>query len=143
MSLLIISKRCVSPFMLPKINNDGEFVKILDLKGTPKASQNNLLDSFRTITSTKTDLESTSFLSSLDMDPAATGHAGGSLISPGASRVTLPLGGDGIFSSVSSGPGPSGPSTGSSDAGGKTDVHRREVFSDFRRFVSFGRRKDT
>jgi hypothetical protein len=120
------------------------WLQILDLKGTPKAAQNSLLDSFRTITSTKTDLESTSFLSSLDMDPAAMGHAGGSLISPGASRVTLPLGGsDGIFGSVAAGPGPSGPSTGSSDAGGKTDVHRREVFSDFRRFVSFGRRKDT
>jgi hypothetical protein len=120
------------------------WLQILDLKGTPKSVQNSLLDSFRTITSTKTDLESTSFLSSLDMDPAATGHAGGSLISPGASRVTLPLGGsDGIFGSISAGPGPSGPSTGSSDAAGKTDAHRREVFSDFRRFVSFGRRKDT
>jgi len=80
------------------------------------------------------------------MDPAATGHAGGSLISPGASRVSLPLGGgDGIFATMA-GPGPSGPSTGSSigdGAAGRADVHRREVFSDFRRFVSFGRRKDT
>ncbi|KAJ3505368.1 hypothetical protein NLJ89_g7457 [Agrocybe chaxingu] len=117
---------------------------ILDLKGTPKTTQNDLLDSFLTITSTKTDLESTSFLSSLDMDPAATGHAGGSLISPGASRVSLPLGGDSIFATMA-GPGPSGPSTGSSvgDAAGKADSHKREVFSDFRRFVSFGRRKDT
>ncbi|KAF9523511.1 Vps53-like protein [Crepidotus variabilis] len=120
----------------------SNFQKILDLKGTPKSVQNSLLDSFLTITSTKTDLESTSFLSSLDMDPAATGHGGGSLISPGASRVSLPLGGsDGIFASMT-GPGPSGPSTGSSDAG-KAEVHKREVFSDFRRFVSFGRRKDT
>lgn len=77
------------------------------------------------------------------MDPAATGHSGGSLISPGASRVSLPLGGnDGIFASITGGPSPSGPSTGSSDAGGKAEVHRREVFSDFRRFVSFGRKKD-
>ena len=79
------------------------------------------------------------------MDPAATGHAGGSLISPGASRISLPLGGsDGIFGSMTAGPGPSGPSTGSSDAGAaKVDVHKREMFSDFRRFVSFGRKKET
>lgn len=121
--------------------------QILDLKGTPKNVQNNLLDSFLTITSTKTDLESTSFLSSLDMDPPATGHAGGSLISPGASRVSLPLGGaaDGIFSGLT-GPGASGPTTGSSGdngAAGRAENHKREVFSDFRRFVSFGLRKDS
>ena len=43
--------------------------KILDLKGTPKNEQNHLLDSFVTITSTKDELQSTSFLSTLDMDP--------------------------------------------------------------------------
>ncbi|KAF9050241.1 Vps53-like protein [Panaeolus papilionaceus] len=118
------------------------FQKILDLKGTPKSAQNNLLDSFLTITSTKTDLESTSFLSSLDMDPAA-GHAGGSLISPGASRVTLPMGGinEGIFASLA-GPGLTGPSTGSSGTDSAKEG-RREVFSDFRRLVSFGLRKET
>ncbi|KIM45519.1 hypothetical protein M413DRAFT_442185 [Hebeloma cylindrosporum] len=123
----------------------SNFQKILDLKGTPKSVQDNLLDSFLTITSTKTDLESTSFLSSLDMDPPATGHAGGSLVSPGASRVSLPLGGEGIFASMT-GPGQSGPPTGSStgdSAAGKAENHRREVFSDFRRFVSFGLRKDS
>ncbi|KAH9484873.1 Vacuolar protein sorting-associated protein 53-like protein [Psilocybe cubensis] len=124
----------------------SNFQKILDLKGTAKATQNNLLDSFLTITSTKTDLESTSFLSSLDMDPPMTGHAGGSLVSPGASRVSLPLGGsEGIFASMT-GPGQSGPTTGSStadNAAGRAENHRREVFSDFRRFVSFGLRKDS
>ncbi|PPQ89469.1 hypothetical protein CVT25_011995 [Psilocybe cyanescens] len=125
----------------------SNFQKILDLKGTPKSTQNNLLDSFLTITSTKTDLESTSFLSSLDMDPPATGHAGGSLVSPGASRVSLPLGGtgEGIFANMA-GPGQSGPGTGSSigdNAAGRAENHRREVFSDFRRFVSFGLRKDS
>lgn len=115
------------------------------MKGTPKAIENSLLDSFLTITSTKTDLESTSFLSSLDMDPPTTGHAGGSLISPGASRVNLPLGqADSIFASMT-GPGYSGPPTGSSnaDAAGRAEDRRREVFSDFRRFVSFGLRKDS
>ena len=63
------------------------------------------------------------------MDP--TGHAGGSLISLGASRVTLPLGGSNdIFGSVAAGPGPSGPSTTDSIDAGKMDVHRIEVFSD-------------
>ncbi|GLB36971.1 putative vps53-like, N-terminal [Lyophyllum shimeji] len=55
------------------------FQKILDLKGTPKAQQNALLDDFLTITSTKTDLDSTSFLSSLDMEPLGPGQLGGSL----------------------------------------------------------------
>ncbi|PPQ72073.1 hypothetical protein CVT26_006708 [Gymnopilus dilepis] len=124
------------------------FQKILDLKGTPKATQRSLHDAFDVITSTKTDLGSNSFLSSLDMDPPTTGHAGGSLVSPGASRIALPIGGagEGIFASMT-GPGPSGPSTGSSAsggaAGGAPDGHKREVFSDFRRFVSFGLRKDT
>jgi len=79
------------------------------------------------------------------MDPAATGYSGGSLISPGVSRVTLLLGGSNdIFGSVAAGPGLSRPSTTDSiDAGGKMDMHRREVFSDLRRFVSFGWRKDT
>ena len=102
--------------------------------------QGDLLDSFLTITSTKTDLQSTSFLSSLDMDPSATGHAGGSLVSPGASRMILPLGGaisEGIF-------GGGGPPTAGIGAGeNRTENPRREVFSDFRRFVSFGLRKDT
>jgi hypothetical protein len=100
--------------------------------------QGNLLDSFLTITSTKTDLQSTSFLSSLDMDPPATGHAGGSLVSPGASRMILPLGG-----SISEGIFGSGPPTAGTGAGeNRTENPRREVFSDFRRFVSFGLRKD-
>ncbi|KAK2461334.1 hypothetical protein APHAL10511_006861 [Amanita phalloides] len=105
------------------------FQKILDLKGTPKAAQNDLLDTFLSITSTKTDLESTSFLSSLDMDPPA--HPGFSLVSPGASRVSLPL----VI-------GASNSSDGVSGLGGRNDP-KREVFSDFKRFVSFGLRKDT
>ncbi|KAG6819237.1 hypothetical protein H0H93_013895 [Arthromyces matolae] len=57
----------------------SNFQKILDLKGTPKGQQNALLDNFLTITSTKTDLDSTSFLSSLDMEPPGPGQLGGSL----------------------------------------------------------------
>ena len=121
-------------------NGSSFLFQILDLKGTPKSVQGDLLDSFLTITSTKTDLQSTSFLSSLDMDPPATGHAGGSLVSPGASRMILPLGGsisEGIF-------GSSGPPTAGIGAGeNRPENPRREVFSDFRRFVSFGLRKDS
>lgn len=120
----------------------SNFQKILDLKGTPKAVQNNLLDSFLTITSTKTDLESTSFLSSLDMDPPAAGYVGGSLISPAGSRISLPLAGESIFASLAT-PTPSGPSTGSTIGEGRPGDQKREVFSDFRRFVSFGLRKDS
>jgi vacuolar protein sorting-associated protein 53 len=75
------------------------------------------------------------------MDPPITGHAGGSLVSPGASRMILPLGG--TISGSMVGPGQSGPSTGSSAGDNRTENPRREVFSDFRRFVSFGLRKDT
>ncbi|KAF8345521.1 Vps53-like protein [Amanita rubescens] len=109
--------------------NDASFTnfqKILDLKGTPKAAQNGLLDT------TKTDLQSTSFLSSLDMDPPM--HPGASLVSPGASRVSLPL----VIGASISGDGISG-----GVEGGRPTDQRREVFSDFKRFVSFGLRKET
>lgn len=124
------------------------------------------------ITSTKTDLDSTSFLSSLDMDPQGGGGGGSNLLllSPTASRVALPLGsntisdGGGLFHSLSSGSGgasvsgSSGPATGSSVGGGVGGVGTGEggfgpgargmsgetnVFSDFRRFVSFGLRKES
>lgn len=76
------------------------------------------------------------------MDPPATGHAGGSLVSPGASRMIGGTISEGIFGSMI-GPGPSGPPTGSSTGESRTENSRREVFSDFRRFVSFGLRKDS
>ncbi|KAG5651871.1 hypothetical protein H0H81_007118 [Sphagnurus paluster] len=135
----------------------SNFQKILDLKGTPKSQQNALLDDFLTITSTKTELESTSFLSSLDMEPPGPGQLGGSLVSPGGSRVSLPLAmnGEGIFATMTS-PTSMGPmggdgligSNASSHSGSGTETpvrgaERREVFSDFRRFVSFGLRKDS
>ncbi|KAF8678474.1 Vps53-like, N-terminal [Rhizoctonia solani] len=50
----------------------SNFQKVLDLKGTPKAEQNTLLDTLLTITSTRTELGSESFLTTLDMDPGST-----------------------------------------------------------------------
>ncbi|KAF9241838.1 Vps53-like protein [Melanogaster broomeanus] len=105
----------------------SNFQKILDLKGTPKTEQNSLLDSFLTITSTKTDLESTSFLTSLDMGPPVSSMVG----SPGTSRVALPLsttpaGAESVFGALTSPP----------------PGQKREVFSDIRRFVTFGLRRD-
>lgn len=98
-------------------------IQILDLKGTPKATQNDLLDSFLTITSTRSELDSTSFLTSLDMDPSSTASlTAHGLASPGGSRASLPLTGDNR-----------------EDGGGaKPGEGKREVFSDFKRFVSFG-----
>ncbi|CAL1706403.1 unnamed protein product [Somion occarium] len=114
----------------------SNFQKILDLKGTPPAEQNDLMDSFLTITSTKTNLESTSFLSSLDMDP---GQAA-SLTSPPSSRVSLLSGGagEGILAALGSPPlsTPSG-----SDTPPRTD--HTSKFTDFRRFVSFAVRRDS
>ncbi|KAJ7217738.1 Vps53-like protein [Mycena pura] len=133
--------------LLIKDASFSNFQKILDLKGTPKAEQNNLLDSFLTITSINDDLESTSFLSSLDMDPAGPAQLASNLSSPGGSRISLPLSGGGtsneagIFANLSS-PGTSGPSTGTSVTDGRPG-DQRQVFSDFRRFVSFGLRRDT
>ncbi|KAG9316811.1 Vps53-like protein [Chiua virens] len=125
----------------------SNFQKILDLKGTPKTEQNSLLDLFLTITSTKTDLESTSFLTSLDMDPPTTLAVG----SPATSRIALPLSStsaaaESMFGALTS-PPLSGPPTGSSNDGGSTKGNesgqKREVFSDIRRFVTFGLRRET
>jgi vacuolar protein sorting-associated protein 53 len=72
--------------------------------------------------------------------------------SPGLSRVVLPLimttsaGADGTVGGLGT-PPLSGPSTGSSVDGailkGSEPAQKREVFSDIRRFVSFGLRRDT
>ena len=117
--------------------------QILDLKGTPKAEQNGLLDSFLTITSTKPELDTASFLSSLDMDPSF-GNVVAATSSPGGSRVSLPslvtqvsLGGDNIFSALAS------PQLTERDVkNDPSNEKKREVFSDFRRFVSFAVRRE-
>ena len=132
--------------------------QVLDLKGTPKAVQNDLLDQFVTITSTKSELEQTSFLSTLDMDPPATSVSLLSTTSPAGSRANLPAlltsrpesvgsggGGsamEGLFSALKS-PPLSGPPTGTGSETSSHAAERREVFSDLRRFVSFGLRRDT
>ncbi|KAJ3855242.1 Vps53-like protein [Lentinula lateritia] len=113
----------------------SNFQKILDLKGTPKGEQNHLLDSFVTITSTKDELQGTSFLSSLDMDPPSVTQLGGTLTSPAIVSAT-----ESIFSGLVS-PPISGPPTGSTEV--SRNDQRREVFSDFKRFVSFGLRRDS
>ena len=117
----------------------SNFQKILDLKGTLKAAQNDLLDSFLTITSTKPELESTSFLSSLDMDPTSVAN----LTSPGSSRVSLLQGatGESILAALSSPPMATAQS-GGSDSTTRSDQTSR-TFSDFKRFVSFGLRRET
>ena len=124
----------------------------MDLKGTPRAEQNTLLDTFVTVTSTKPELEGTSFLSTLDMEPH-TNQRSGNLTSPASSRVHLPslLSGasstsstaEGVIAALSS-PPPSGPSTGSDGvAKSGESAQRSNVFSDVRRLVSFGLRRDT
>ncbi|KAL4251433.1 VPS53 family protein [Abortiporus biennis] len=114
----------------------SNFQKILDLKGTPKLEQNDLMDTFLTITSTKNDLESTSFLSSLDMDPGqstgpTTSSIGAGLISPG---IISPATGSDASSSNKSGYAGLGVGTGGDHT---------SKFTDFRRFVSFAVRRDS
>lgn len=126
--------------------------QILDLKGTTRAAQNDLLDSFVTITSTKPELEQTSFLTSLDMDPhpqQSQIHAFsqlGNMTSPGGSRVSLPglLVNSGESGMVSPPPGALTPTGLGPGSGAETPLRgEQKVFSDFRRFVSFGLRRDT
>ncbi|EGG13211.1 GARP complex subunit Vps53 [Melampsora larici-populina 98AG31] len=47
----------------------SDFQKVLDLKGVKRHEQNNLLDVFLSKTSLQSDLDDTSFISSLDMNP--------------------------------------------------------------------------
>ncbi|GJE92731.1 vacuolar protein sorting-associated protein 53 -like protein [Phanerochaete sordida] len=122
----------------------SNFQKILDLKGTPKQQQNDLMDSFLSITSTKTDLESTSFLSSLDMEPAQSSLTSSNLGSPGGSRVNLlaGTGGESILAALTSPPLASGLSGSGSDTPPR-EAQPTSKFSDFRRFVSFAVRRDS
>ena len=80
------------------------------------------------------------------MDPSV-GNVVATASSPGGSRVSLPSlvtqvslgGGDNIFSTLAS------PQSADKDASGKNDSSdgkKREVFSDFRRFVSFAVRRE-
>ncbi|KAF8606385.1 hypothetical protein BDV93DRAFT_520691 [Ceratobasidium sp. AG-I] len=95
---------------------------VLDLKGTPKAEQNALLDALLTITSTRTELASESFLTTLDMDPSP------------AATTSSNLGiGIGIGLPASTAAGADSPRSGES---------RREVFGDLRKLVSFTMRRE-
>ena len=78
------------------------------------------------------------------MDPSA-GNVVATTSSPGGSRVSLPSlvaqvsssgGGDNIFSALAP------PPLMERDTSGKNDEKKREVFSDFRRFVSFAVRRE-
>ena len=111
--------------------------QILDLRGTTKAEQNDLLDSFLTITSTKSDLESTSFLTSLDMDPGQSSSASNQANRGGAFTT-----GEGILAALASPPGAATPVTGT-DTPPRDGTTKREVFQDFKRFVSFGLRRES
>ncbi|KIJ51343.1 hypothetical protein M422DRAFT_157993 [Sphaerobolus stellatus SS14] len=122
----------------------SNFQKVLDMKGTPRTEQNNLLDSFLTITSTREELESTSFLSSLDMDPGSS-SALQSSVSPTMNRVSLPglLSSGGRNDSASSlGSLGIGRATSPPPAGGESKKEASRI-GDLRRFVSFAVRRDT
>lgn len=97
------------------------------------------MDTFLTIVSTKEELATTSFLSSLDMDP---GQGTTSLASPGGSRVNLAMGGDGILASLAS-PPPAGNMGGADTPPRSEQAQAPSKFSDFRRFVSFAVRRDS
>jgi len=121
----------------------SNFQKIIDLKGTPRAEQNDLLDFFVTITSTKPELEQTSFLTELDMDPPVTSAL--SLTSPNGSRVALPGAagaGEALLATLVS--PPLSNSSSGTDTPPRGDANAtKQVFSDIRRLMSFAVRRDT
>jgi len=128
----------------------SNFQKILDLKGTPRAEQSSMTDTFLMMIATRPELDSTSFLSDLDMDPTTTQLTAATTAA--LNRTSLPnifsgagIGGDGLSPSILGAFTPpaltrsSTPtSTQSNDAGQK-----KTGFGDLRRFVTFGARRDT
>lgn len=102
----------------------SNFQKILDLKGTLAKDQQKLLDTFLSITSTKSDLTDTSFLTNIDMDPASSA----SVTSPTNSALFSPTSGPGLLNRSSS-----------ADAGAG-DRNEPKAFGEFRRLVSFATR---
>ena len=96
----------------------GLTLQVLDLKGTPRGNQQKLLDIFLSVTATQEDLQDTSFLTQLDMEPEhKTGQAERSLLAPGLGLKT-----------------------------GVTTPQRTETptpFTDFKRLVSFAMRGET
>jgi hypothetical protein len=117
--------------------------KVLDLKGVPKSSENGLLDAFLTHTSTAPELPTTSFLSALDMHPPASALAlalsGASTpVGPGAAPAARDVGA--ALRAALGSPPLSAVSPASSV---REEGQKKEVFSDFKRLVSFGLRRDT
>jgi hypothetical protein len=113
------------------------------LKGTPRAEQNDLLDFFVTITSTKPELEETSFLTELDMDPSTTSAL--AFTAPNISRVASPgigAAGEALFATLGSPPISNTPSGADTPPRGDANA-TKQVFSDIRRLMSFAVRRDT
>jgi hypothetical protein len=107
--------------------------QILDLKGTPRGDQQKLLDIFLSVTSHKDDLQDTSFLTSIDMDPSSS------------DKLTTPS--SSAFSPTNTGSAsglPSLLSRNNSQSQGDHDGGREtpKAFGDFRRLVSFATRRD-
>ena len=119
--------------------------QIIDLKGTSRSEQNDLLDFFVTITSTKPELEQTSFLTELDMDPSMTSAL--AVTAPNSSRVASPgIGGgagEALFASLASPPLSNTPSGAETPPRGDANAATKQVFSDIRRLMSFAVRRDT
>ncbi|KAG8887907.1 Vacuolar protein sorting-associated protein 53 [Tulasnella sp. 408] len=110
---------------------------VIDLKGVSKAEQNEILDTFLAMTSRMSELETTSFLSSLDMDPPAGPiTAGSALNTPNHSSPSLPM------LATPSNAGLMTPPLGSVSPAPSPSEPKREVFSDLRRLVNFTMRRE-
>lgn len=122
------------------------------MKGTQRAEQNDLLDFFVTITSTKPELEQTSFLTELDMDPSSATMTSALALTtaPNSSRIASPgIGagaggaGEALFASLASPPLSNTPSGADTPPRGDANAATKQVFSDIRRLMSFAVRRDT
>ncbi|KAG7531596.1 hypothetical protein FFLO_04255 [Filobasidium floriforme] len=92
----------------------SNFQKVLDLKGTLRSNQQQLLDIFLSVTSSNPDLQDTSFLTTLDMDPENKSAAVASMVTRTDSRSNL-----------------------SSQIGGPLRSETPKGFGDFKKLVSF------
>lgn len=105
--------------------------QILDLKGTPRGDQQKLLDIFLSVTSTNDDLQDTSFLTSIDMDPTPEGR--NSLTNSSSAFSPTSATGGGLPSLLSR-------ANSQSEQGDQRETPK--AFGEFRRLVSFATRRD-
>ncbi len=143
---LLIGDKSFSNFQKVSIDTDTTMLgvdlmiylpQILDLKGTPRADQQKLLDIFLSVTSSMDDLSDTSFLTGLDMDvDSATAKAGSNGSSAVTDRVNMMSPTSTSLPALLRSQDPSRSGTPAGRGGSEANT----PFGDFKRLVSFAMR---